>query len=307
MRRGLSIPLFAACALALAACNKPDSPENNTSGSHEVTLQLNLSFEGAMPESSLTRAGGTQVRHTLRFYRSNGAGAWQAAPEVEKVLFADRPGGMDVSVTLQTDRYKILAWTDYVQDSGADWQWYVRDFSRISLPEGAYQPGHSFRDAFCGSLEKDLGTAGTYASGSLRMTRPVSAYSLIATDADAFQGKDIRVTVTYPEPLATAYNLWEQAAVSPREGLSFTVPAEIQADGTVLLAQDMLLTGGDNGTVKPEILLQDASGKAISRLKLEIPLKKGQRTIVKGRFFTENGEAGITTDTAFDGEYEISF
>lgn len=306
MHRGKLIPLFAACALALVSCGKPDTP-NTPSQNHNVTLQLSLSFEGPMPENTVTKAGDAQVRHTLRFYRSDGAGSWLASPVVEKVVYAERPSGIDLSVELPADRYKILAWTDYVQGGRADWQWTARDFSRVSLPDGAYQAGLPERDAFSGSLEKDLSSAGTLLSGSLRMTRPLAAYTLVATDADAFKGKDIRVSVTYPEPVATAFNLWEQAAVAPREGLSFTVPAEIHPDGTVLLVQDMLLLSGNNGTITPDILLQDASGTVIGRFSLEIPLKKGHRTIVKGSFLTGSGSAGITADDRFDGHYEISF
>ncbi len=302
------IPLLIACAFALAACGKPENPEDTpVTTDQTVTLQLNLSFEGAMPETQYTKAGEVKVRHTLRFYRSNGAGGWASTPELEQVVTAEKAGGIDLDVKLKADRYKVLAWTDYVQSGSADWMWITRDFSGIRLPDGAYEGGSAYREAFFGTLEKDLGSGGAIASGNIRMTRPLAAYSLYATDAEAFDGKDITAVISYPDAVPSRFNLWEQAATDTREGLSFSFPVAVQADGSVLLGQDMVLVGGDSAMLKAEIRLQDASGTVLNRISLGINLQKGRRSVYKGAFLSEDSTSGIVNDPSFDGQYDINF
>lgn len=293
--------LTTAFALALVACTTPDQPTQN------VSLQLTLSLDGQMPVArtlDYTRADeGVLQRHTVRFYRSDGAGGWSSTHESEVVVTS----GNSVSVNLKPERYKILAWSDYVRSANADWYWNVRDFTRIRIPDGTYQSGSDNKDAFCGTLELDLSSMGESASSTVAMKRPVGAFQLLATDKASFEGKNYQAVVSYPDPIPGAYNLWSGACQDTREKVSFVSPVEIRQDGTALIASDYLLMNGVSSSLPVNVKLQDASGNQILELDLTIDLVKGSRVVYKGDLMAAGASSGITVDPSFDGNYDIDF
>ncbi len=312
MRPGI-LPILAAGALLLAGCEKP---EDNPSGGgktavQSVALQLSLSADAAMPVSQTldypTKADGIQLRHTVRVYRAADSGGWSSAAEAEAVLTSgdlSSPSG-EVKLNLKPYKYKVLVWTDYVQGT-ADWLWNARDFSRIRIPDGAYQGGTPYRDAFFGSQELDLSAAGETYSGRISLTRPVAGYLFVATDASAFQGRSVQATVSYTEAVPSSFNLWEGAPADTRSGLSFTQPVEVLSDGTVNLAFDHLLVSGSDAQVPLTLRLQEGSTVLLEQ-SLTVPLQKGRRTVYKGKIFVSDGSAGISVDPSFEDEYNQSF
>ena len=315
MRKFVTLILIA-CACLVQACDVHELPE----GGVGIRLSLVLQYPGDMPDYrtvSLTKAGAALTsRYTVQVFRYDADGVLLAEPVWSEEFRGEQITRLDttLALTLPRERYRVIAWTDYLADGQPFYE--PSDFMGIQL-SGAYAGCEEARDAFTGSLELDLRSTESYDKTILEevveMTRLLARVDFFLADRDSFREKagtdDLslwRVVFSYPAFLPDSYNLFGGHTVTAREGVQFEGRMEEAADGSIRLGYDYLFVNGDVSEVIMALTIYDPSGQACGSLPAtNIPIARGKRTLVRGDFFTGSGGGGIAIDPGFDGDINI--
>jgi len=319
--------LLAVCALALAGCTTPDNPvvpgsqgnqenqENQGSqgttpvektGTITLTLCVSTATESQEYAFPTTKANDVKLRYTLRFYRAEEASGWASSPEVEKVIYLDAPYDRDFQerIELKLDAYKMLAWADYVKDN-ANWFWNPADLSKVEYAAASYQGTSEYKQCYYGTLELDLRRDENQIK-SLGLHPAGSSIRILATDSSSFEGKDLTAVISYLDPIPLSFDVGHFSPIGGQSGLSFSSPVKKLDNGTISIADDYILLGVDT-SIGATLTLQEKDGTVLLKKDITIPLKRSCNTILKGELLSAGGDAGISVDLSFEGEYDSNF
>lgn len=227
--------------------------------------------------------------------------------------------------------WEVWVWNDYVTSQDVPMFWTADNFAAIRLRTNPYQGNDIYKDAFCNhftvsvpySDEKDV-----HVSAEVNLNRPLAAYAIIATDYSEFlttettrrgvptivsrgpsrfpELEGYEVQIKYSGFIPNQFDLYINNPVDAQTGLGFTSPIGMMNDNEALLGYDYLMLDGDDSMVPLSLTSLDPEGNVVgSTGRFEIPIKRGQCTIVKGEFLTSHANAGIGISTEFDGSFNI--
>ncbi|MCD8182875.1 MAG: hypothetical protein LUE99_07030 [Bacteroides sp.] len=114
--------------------------------------------------------------------------------------------------------------------------------------------------------------------------------------------------LAYEYHFPTGYNVAQDLLCESRVGMSFIAPCGIVPDesGECELTSDYVLQGTDASYVVLTLEVADTGGKVLSRMTgVQVPLKQGHLTLVRGKFLTTLMNAGIGIDPGYEGEFNI--
>lgn len=316
--------LLAVCALALAGCTTPDNPVEpgnqgnqvvpgsqgttpvEKTGTITLTLRLSTATESREYAFPTTKANDVKLRYTLRFYRAEEASSWASSPEVEKVIYLDAPYDryLQERIELKLDAYKVLAWADYVKDN-ANWFWNPADLSKVEYAAASYQGTSEYKQCYYGTLELDL-RQDENRNKSLGLHPAGSSFRILATDSSSFEGKDLTAVISYLDPIPLSFDVGHLGPIGGQSGLSFSSPVKKLDNGTISIADDYILLGVDT-SIGATLTLQEKDGTVLLKQDIAIPMQRRINTLLKGEMLSAGGNAGITLDPSFDGEYESTF
>lgn len=315
MRKFVTLFLIA-CACLLQGCDVHELPE----GGVGIQLSLVLRYPGDMPDYqtvSITKAVPARTsRYAVQVFRYDADGVLEAEPVWGEEFRGEQITRLDttLALTLPRDRYRVLAWTDYLPDGNPYYD--PSDFTAVRLSD-SYTGCQEARDAFTGSLELDLRSTGSYDKTILEevvdMTRPLARVQFFIADKEAFLAKagsdDLsrwRVVFSYPAFLPDSYNLFSGRTVTAREGVQFEGRMEEMPDGSISLGYDYVLVNGEKSEVIMALVIYGPDGQAVGSLPAtNIPVARGMRTLVRGDYFTGSGGGGVGIDPGFDGDINI--
>ncbi len=332
------LPTILATVISLIMTTSCDVHEFPTpQAAADVVLRLH--FQSSMPtyqeitypRSEMYRpfaqADGYDVRYVVEFYKRKGSN-YAAKPD-KRVVVTDTPSEQldrDIEVTLAEGNYRIIAWTDYV-DAGATND---KFFDTASLEsEVAVRYGNNdyvdnnMRDAFRSVTE--VAIAGGPTVIDMEMTRPMARFELVADNFEelvsrhscrALEGLSgrqavetalalglYRVQCYYVGFMPSAYNLVKNFNADSVTGAMFRnlIHPISSGDDNVLLGYDYVFINPTGGAVELRLVIYDDSDAVVGRTgKITVPLKQGYRTIVRGKFVSDeadtSGGLGLSPD-----------
>ena len=159
------------------------------------------------------------------------------------------------------------------------------------------------------------------------MERPLAKYRFIATDLKEYEELRLReaekdgdltstpppidlskykVVITYGGFYPTVYNLATDEPIDVRTGVNFNiVPRKIEEE-EVDLGFDYVFIGRQESGVNVSLSIYDEKGKLVAGMSgIEVPLRRGQLTTVRGKFLTAKSAGDVAIDPSFDGEFNV--
>jgi hypothetical protein len=327
------------------SCGVHEFPDENGVDLATVDLTLDLDFDTVMPVYTIinyntrTQAQSDKydVRYIVKAYRMVNGEYYTAEPYSTNIFTKDDVSTLSNSVTvkLPAGKFKIMVWTDYVeQGSTANMFYNTDDFSNIGFIGKTYVGNTDLRDAFIGAKEFDLTnhTPGMYdhVSGVIPMGRPLAKFKFITTDLNEFIDKyliahkdefkksnnslasvdlnQFKVVFIYGGYLPSVFDMFRDKPIDSAVGISFSSTMTEVGSEEATLGFDYVLVNGVESSVTVTMALYDKDNTLLSAVhNINVPLKRGKLTIVKAKFLTHGTNTGVGIDSSFDDDFNVYF
>lgn len=227
--------------------------------------------------------------------------------------------------------------------AGGDYFYNTRDFYELTLngieSEGYIHHGNDhMRAAWRGLTHITIDRDGKVHTDDpsadienviIAMNRPMARFHFITTDLQEFNSRvtgkgepvttsglgmpqaprpdDYRVVVKYTGYMPSAYNLLSDKPIDSTTGISFNGEITPIDESTAQLAYDYVLVNGSSTSVQVALeLYRHSDGTLVSSTGvIDVPLKRGCYTVIKGPLLTTTAGTGIGINPSFNGDYNI--
>lgn len=340
MRQCLFACILAMLSLLLPACDVHEFPEPPVP---PVELSLNLKFTFGLGNLEdfktiyvTTRAAedstAFEARYQLRIHPADGKGGFLMDSCQAYVFSQSQLEALDYRLPLEImpGQYRFRAWVDFVEQGSLEDAFYdTTHFNKITLRE-SHVGGTDYRDAFRGTLDGEVLPAEIRPNQELhiQMERPLAKFRFVATDLKEYEELRLReaekdgdltsappsidlsnykVVITYSGFYPTVYNLATDEPIDVRTGVNFNiVPRKIEEE-VVDLGFDYVFIGRQESGVNVSLSIYDEKGKLVAGMSgIEVPLRRGQLTTVRGKFLTAKSAGDVAIDPSFDGEFNVA-
>lgn len=337
MRQLLFACILAMLSLLLPACDVHEFPEPPVP---PVELSLNLKFTfglGMLVDFKTvyveTRAAVPEyeARYQLRIHPADGKGGFMMDSCQAYVFSQSQLEALDYRLPLEIvpGQYRFRAWVDFVEQGSLEDAFYdTTHFNEITLRE-PHVGGTDYRDAFRGTLDGEVLPAEVSQEQELHivMERPMAKYRFIATDLKEFEELRLReadkngdltspppsidlsrykVRISYEGFYPTVYSLATDEPIDVRTGVNFSLQPREIGDEEVDLGFDYVFIGQQESGVNVSLSIYDEAGKLVAGVSgIEVPLRRGQLTTVRGKFLTAKSAGDVAIDPSFDGEFNV--
>lgn len=336
----------------LTACDVhewPDTPEN-------VTFRLKLRYERDMTvwehlydgtEVTEQGLGDTydnrrehgKMRYIIRAYPLTDKQRSAREYTREFVFTKDIAEGYDHEATLDlaAGNYRIMVWSDLVENDGDTPYHDAGDFAEITL-QGDHSGNNDYRDAFRGTGDISLtADVAEYVPGTLEITmqRPLAKFEFITNDlAEFIQKEGLRITAKnsgaesalgndpatrvnvedykvafhYVGFMPCAYSMLTDKPVDSSTGVMFQSALKELNDRKASMGFDYVFVNGTESAVTVQIGLYDKEGTRLSLTEpITVPLRRNHHTILRGKFLMSKASGGVTINPDFDGDHNLIF
>ena len=242
-----------------------------------------------------------------------------------------------VGITLPEGEYDIYMWRDHVDSDVNEIFYKAADFSGITYT-GTHIGNDSRKDCFSGKLSVSVPRSingDINVTGTIHLSRPLTAYTFIATDLRDFIESEISrrnlphaappdpaaafdikayipdfdkytVRFKYTGFLPSVFNIFHNKPTDSSTGVSFTAPVSVLNSSEVLFGYDYFFCNGPESGIRVALDVHDPQGNIIaSTPNFDIPVKMSCCTVVRGDFLTSKASGGVGIDPGFDGEFNI--
>lgn len=338
--------------LLLTACDVhewPDTPEN-------VTFRLKLRYEKEMTvwehlydgtEVTEQGLGDTydngrehgKMRYIIRAYPLTEKQRSAQKYTQEFVFTKDITEGYDHEATLDlaAGDYRIMVWSDLVENDDVDPYHDAGDFAEITL-QGDHRGNNDYRDAFRGTGDISLtADVAEYVPGTLEITmqRPLAKFEFITNDLAEFIQKeglriaeknggaksasendpatrvnveDYKVAFHYVGFMPCAYSMLTDKPVDSSTGVMFQSDLKQLNDREASLGFDYVFVNGTESAVTVQVGLYDKEGARLSLTEpIRVPLRRNHHTVLRGKFLMSEASGGVTINPDFDGDHNLIF
>ena len=339
MRQRLFACILAMLSLLLPACDVHEFPEPPVP---PVELSLNLKFTlglGNLEDFKTifvtTRAAedstAFEARYQLRIHPADGKGGFLMDSCLSYSFSHSQLQALDYRLPLEIvpGKYRFRAWADFVEKGQLDDAFYdTADFEAITLRE-PHEGGTDYRDAFRGTLDAEVFPAEVKPEQELniQMERPLARFRFVATDLKEFEELRLReaekngdltstpppidlskykVLIAYSGFYPTVYNLATDELIDVRTGVNFSIVPRKIAEEEVDLGFDYMFIGQQESGANVSLSIYDNKGKLVAGVSgIEVPLRRGLLTTVRGKFLTARSSGDVSIDPSFDGEFNV--
>lgn len=284
------------------------------------------------------------IRHIVSVHRLSSNGSYSRTADTLIVVTNDDLVNLNRSIELKLreGRYNFFVWTDFVDKGSQTDKFYATsDFSEIILLDRKNHIGNcDYRDAYVGvcqatvSVMRDEMTKAA-AETTVKMERPLAKFKVISTDYKEFVEKvlkaqaqknganaageagigtelkeinpnDYRVVFRYMGFMPCSYNVFTGKPADSWTGVSFTSALKPTENGEAELGFDYVFVNGSEAGVSVMVEVRRKDGELVaSSPTIDIPLKRGRMTVVRGKFLNSIVDGGANIVPDFDGEYNI--
>lgn len=300
-------PIVALSLLLTVACDT-NTEEVNTAG-----VSLDLVFEQEMEE--LTQIQPTRQssdnnddmydqRYIIRVYNVDKDDFIIGDCVAERIVCSeqiDRPNRLGEVIELPEGRYRIYAWSDYVDNGSVEDKFYeTEDFNQIEIKRddsGALMIGNNdFHKAYCGSCYVDVSGEGL-TKAQIDMKCPQAKVNIVitglretfATRADNQSLASLKVQIRYNGFRPSVYSVFSDAPTDAVASVAFMSSiGEIDGD-SACIGFDYLFVGSINYAILMTVNIFDKNNKLIhSCANIEVPIQSNHITTVSGNFLSNS-------------------
>lgn len=297
---------------------------------HYVDIETTASTRAVQTEG--------QMRYVIRLYpRDAASGTVSSRYTEEYIFYRDLAEGYDTEVTLAAPGgdYEMRVWSDLMKDP-SDMYYDYSDFAKINIRD-KHCANTDYRDAFRGkhniTLLSDI-IERLPENYEVQMQRPLAKYEFITNDLVEFAKKeaqriasknnagsssttapaqpvnfnDYKIVFYYVGFMPDTYSMFTDRPVDSSTGIIFESKlSQLNAD-EASLGFDYLFVGTEETSTTVQIGLFYKDGTQISMTEpIDVPLRRGWHTILRGQFLLSEASGGIVIDPSFDGDYNLVF
>lgn len=309
----------------------------------EVQIGLNVThtLEWTYREMTVTRSDGRDPEALSRYHFKIFKKDETADPVAEKLFTLEDLDRNDFFTTLSlpSGSYDLYAWSDYAEPkSGASLFFNSSGFSAITYSE-PYNGNNHLRDAFRGFLSFTVNdrSDGLIQEEMLELERPLARYEFRATDIMEFIDKEItrgmlnraeeplgpnlspedieqrlpelgnyRVRMIYSGYMPSKFDNILNRPVDSLTGIEYDAKITALSAEEARLGFDYVMVNGSESSIPVAMEIYDPNGMLVARSNpIDVPTKRGQATIVRGRFLTSTATGGVGINPDFNGDYNI--
>lgn len=283
-----------------------------------------------------------EMRYIIRVYPGSSSSRTpssrgEAVREFEFTRDVSEGYNADFQFDVPVGDYTIMAWADLAENIGDAHLYDANEFSQIKLQGGEHRGNNDYRDGFRGMLDVSFSTADVMANATktvvVDMARPMAKFEFITTDIDEFIGKEIEAALSRgeitPEAVENApskafdmskykimfyyvgfmpntFNMFTDKPSNSVTGISFPGRFMRLEGNEASLGFDYVFVNGTEVKVAVQIGIFDEAGNQLSMTApIDVPLRRSQHTLIKGRFMMQNASGGVGVDPSFSGDHNI--
>ena len=328
MRRTIKILFLIIISYLNLSCNRTifeypdDNPIDPTSVNVELKLILNI--EAYISSGILSRSGSsdTPIRYITEIYEVENLET-PILRDIQLIKSDDEVPTLVANYKLHARKYKILVWTDFVEPGGlADKYYQTQDLKAITYSE-PYQGNIEFKSANYANLDIDLTSYidqwNVVIKKDVELHKPFGKFQIIATDVDKFIAEqlsksgtkanieDYKVKVSYLGYLPWGFDVLKGKPNRSIQGVSYYSEIKQISATEGSLTFDYVFDNGEESGVNVLLQIYDPKGVLVQEINnISIPIRRGELTVVKDDFLTEDMSPGIGIDPEFDGEINIT-
>lgn len=244
---------------------------------------------------------------------------------------ADDTSPLNIRTTLNTRKYKLIVWMDYVlKGTTGDLYYYTgngEDLKAIHVPSmNKYVAGTDYKDAQCFLTNLDLTPYVNQWFAEINidapLDRPLAKVTFLASDFVEYAeslgysgnldelARNMTIEFSYNGYLPTGYNAISGRLNDSEVGYKFNhniiYPAELDGKTYTLVGSDYVFVNGESSSVTISATIQTKEGNFVNEaVNIVVPTYRGKETIVIYKFFTKEYVPGVGIDPGFDGEFNV--
>ena len=318
----------------LAGCNVHEWPDE----APLVPLYVDLVHETEwdtlnVPFSRAAAAGDYNIRYSIRAFALDEMGNYSREATREFVFTRNLGEELDnrFFLELPAGSYRLTAWTDYTVADTLDTHYNTSGFHEITL-QGQHEGNNDMRDGFRGAEDILLETGVMELIPDtivLDMQRPMGKFEFVCTDLQDFIDKEVRelkqnsptpedidasdihledyrIVFYYAGFMPNTFNALTDKAIDSSTGVQFTSSLSPFSETEASLGFDYEFVNSDESSVIVNLGVFNKEGKQLAMLtNVNVPLKRDQHTILRGKFLMANSDGGVSINPDFDGEHNI--
>lgn len=318
----------------LAGCNVHEWPDE----APLVPLYVDLVHETEwdtlnVPFSRAAAAGDYNIRYSIRAFALDEMGNYSREATREFVFTRNLGEELDnrFFLELPAGSYRLTAWTDYTVADTLDTHYNTSGFHEIML-QGQHEGNNDMRDGFRGAEDILLETGVMELIPDtivLDMQRPMGKFEFVCTDLQDFIDKEVRelkqnsptpedidasdihledyrIVFYYAGFMPNTFNALTDKAIDSSTGVQFTSSLSPFSETEASLGFDYVFVNSDESSVIVNLGVFNKEGKQLAMLtNVNVPLKRDQHTILRGKFLMANSDGGVSINPDFDGEHNI--
>lgn len=269
------------------------------------------------------------MRHIVRLYPYDSSKGdtypSRNATDYHETTTLHDPSYPDYSVPLKLKpgEYDIVVWSEHAPSAfTSDYYYDTSDFFEISVLN--HSGNNHYRTAWRGLSHifvNEDGEVTATAPGDepleeliVNMTRPMARYRFVTTDLERFLStsrsttlEDYDVVIRYTGYMPSSYNLFTDKPVDSTKGITYHGESTIIDSSTASLGYDYVMVNGSNTSVQVALDLYRRSDgtKLSSSGVIDVPLKRGHYTVIRGPLLTTMAGASMGISPDFFDEFNI--
>lgn len=323
------IPTIAASVAGLL-CTSCVHEWPETKPSRPLTLTVTHTLGWEFHEHTPTRGHGQT--HTQRYRYMLYPRGTTSFPVSAGVFYVEDDSRADFDITLDVPagEHDLYIWSDNVPAANpGDHHFDTSTPSAITytLP---YKGADPQKEAYRGMTQVSVPASvdeEARAFGSVNLEMPLTSYAFVSTDLEKFLEKETlalrtravategvtaddldgyTVKASYPYYHPSVYNLFTDKPVDSATGVSYTAQLSLLEGGQALVCFDhMFINGAESGT-RVALEIYDPEGNRVAATGgIDLPVKRGRCTIVRGEFLTSETSGPTLIDPDFDGDFNV--
>ena len=317
------IPFLFAVLLAATSCVH-EYPEDG-GGVDPTNIETTLTLY-TVPELSraIAYSPGEDCRYVyfkVEIYKNDFSGELVKTERIGVRKADDGSASVELKLPLHAGKYKVLAWATGTQspdNPGTGFN--TDDMAAITFP-GQYKGSSEDKECYEARFDLNLADQGWYgkAEHKQEMRSPMGGVEVISTDADLFliqmasragseDWDDYEMRWSYGLYFPVGYNAYSGVPNQADTNVGFISPISAITATDASLGFDYIFVNGEKSQVSLTLeVIDKATGKTINTYSgIQVPLRRGQMTIIRGKYLTTSHNSGIGINPDFDGDINIT-
>lgn len=324
MKRIHSLPVFLMWIVSLITFTSciHEYPEGEGVDPSVVLMDMMFTTNSDMEIYPLTKTEGESggvYRFKVCVYENDFDGQLILEREIYVTPDVTGNGTAYLQEKLQARNYKVAVWVEWVSAVGEISPIYNSEKLQAITFKGNYVGDTERKICFSGTYDLDLSRYARQqfaeVSESYIVKMPLAKIQLVSTDLSDFISLKANRAIEkyivrwdYVLYFPTGFNVLTQKPNEADLNIGFETLLEEYPDNPdkADMGMDYVFVNGTESQVTINLTVYDAEGNELNTYQgIEVPIKRGFKTIIEGKFLMLNKSTGIGINPDFDGEFNV--